>query len=71
MNLDEQISYYEEKVGLGEKTCSKASPGMREHVYASEVFPYKVILRCVRLKAVSRVVESLFRGITSVLPVNR
>jgi hypothetical protein len=27
MNLDEQISYYEEKVRLGEKTYSKASPG--------------------------------------------
>jgi len=51
MNLDEQISYYEEKVRLGEKTCSRASPGLREHVYASEVFPYKAILRCVRLKA--------------------
>jgi hypothetical protein len=27
VNLDEQIRYYEEKVRLGEKTYSKASPG--------------------------------------------
>jgi hypothetical protein len=51
VNLDEQIRYYEEKVRLGEKTYSKASPGMKEHVYASVVFPYKAILRSVRLKA--------------------
>ena len=51
MNLDDQLIYYEKRVKQGEELHSKASPGMKQHIYDSAVFPYKAILRQVRLKA--------------------
>jgi hypothetical protein len=51
MNLDEQLQYYEERVKQGERAYSKAPQGIKQRVYESEVLPYKVILRQVRIKA--------------------